>query len=93
MPGRSQAPICHSFNDFDHVVHVALGVGPTGMVRRKQIHRGRVGVQAEHHRADLAATDSALKVQGAGERLARVGRLARELAARARKHETPVPPR
>jgi hypothetical protein len=34
---------------------------------------GAVGTQAEHDRADLAAADPALEVQGAGECLARVG--------------------
>ena len=75
--GQVASPAGDPFDDFGHVVHVALGVGTAGDGEADQVQRGRglgaVGVQAEHHRADLAAADPALEVQGAGEGLARVG--------------------
>ena len=63
-------------DDLDHVVDVALGVGPAGDRQADQVHRGRglgpVRVAPEHDRADLAAADPAHLVERDGQRLARV---------------------
>ena len=63
-------------DDLDCVVDVALSVGPARDRQPDEVHRGSrlaaVGVQAEHDRPDLAATDAAFAVQGSGQRLAGV---------------------
>src|SRR5829696_5204896 len=57
----------HRPADLDHVVDVALGVGPARNRQPDQVHAGRllaaVGMPAEHHRADLARADAADLVQ------------------------------
>jgi hypothetical protein len=63
----------HRANNLDHVVDVRLRVNPPGDGQAHQLHRpGRlrpVGMHPEHDRADLAAADAALPVQGDRQRL------------------------
>src|SRR5215472_10742690 len=69
--GQIEGPVGDLCDDLDHVVDMALGVGAAGDGEADQVHRGRglgaAGVQTEHHRADLAGSDAAFEVQGAGE--------------------------
>src|SRR5918996_2275177 len=72
IPGALRDPA----DDLDDVVDVRLGVDPARDGQADELHwcgrLGPVGMEPEHDRADLAAADAALTVEGAGQGLARV---------------------
>ena len=69
------SPGDHITGDLDHVVDVALGVGPSRDGETDEVHRRRrlrsVGMPAEHHGADLASPDPAGAIELHGQRLTR----------------------
>ena len=75
-PGQLGRPCGDGVAHLDHVVDVALRVRPPRDREADEVERrgplGPVGVQAEHHRADLASADAPRLVERDGERLARV---------------------